>query len=108
MHCSPVLAVGVLLASGLSLSAAAVVPSPHHLDHASHHLQQTPHSGIKAPRATPEDANLVAPGRIIEHCNIPGVVALTFDDGPYKYTPLVLDTLKIYNVSGTFFINGDN
>jgi peptidoglycan/xylan/chitin deacetylase (PgdA/CDA1 family) len=33
---------------------------------------------------------------------------LTFDDGPYIYTPELLDTLKRNNVSATFFIVGNN
>ena len=32
------------------------------------------------------------------------VVYLTFDDGPSKNTPLILDILKENNVHGTFFI----
>lgn len=33
-------------------------------------------------------------------------VALTFDDGPNRYTPAVLDALKELNVKATFFIVG--
>lgn len=36
--------------------------------------------------------------------NSPGVIYLTFDDGPSKYTRIVLDTLKKYNVKATFFL----
>lgn len=37
------------------------------------------------------------------------LVALTFDDGPDdKYTPLVLDLLKEYQVKATFFVIGKN
>ncbi|GAB1320879.1 Carbohydrate Esterase Family 4 [Madurella fahalii] len=53
-------------------------------------------------------ANTVPLGFIIEHCTVPGVVALTFDDGPYIYTSHVLDLLDQYNASATFFVNGDN
>ena len=35
-------------------------------------------------------------------------VALTFDDGPSKYTTAIIDTLKNYNVGGTFFFIGNN
>lgn len=35
------------------------------------------------------------------------MVALTFDDGPSPYTPLVLDTLKKYNAVATFFVVGN-
>lgn len=35
-------------------------------------------------------------------------MALTFDDGPDVYTAQILDILKSYNVSATFFIAGNN
>ncbi|KAK7528845.1 uncharacterized protein IWZ02DRAFT_440166, partial [Phyllosticta citriasiana] len=44
----------------------------------------------------------------IYDCTVPGTVALTFDDGPYIYTDGVLDLLKRYNASATFFITGNN
>ncbi|KAH8895470.1 polysaccharide deacetylase [Thozetella sp. PMI_491] len=47
-------------------------------------------------------------GPIIEHCTVPGTVALTFDDGPYIYTSHVLDLLDQYGAKATFFVNGDN
>lgn len=34
------------------------------------------------------------------------VVYLTFDDGPTKYTPEILNILKKYNIRGTFFTTG--
>jgi len=37
-----------------------------------------------------------------------GYVALTFDDGPSKYTMAITDILKHYNVGGTFFFLGTN
>jgi cellulose synthase/poly-beta-1,6-N-acetylglucosamine synthase-like glycosyltransferase/peptidoglycan/xylan/chitin deacetylase (PgdA/CDA1 family)/spore germination protein YaaH len=40
---------------------------------------------------------------------MPGVVALTFDDGPDStWTPKILDILKRENVPGTFFVIGEN
>lgn len=39
-------------------------------------------------------------------CAVPGVVALTFDDGPGPYTEAVLDVLDAYNMKGTFFLIG--
>ncbi len=36
------------------------------------------------------------------------VVALTFDDGPARYTAAILDTLKQHNVSAAFFCIGKN
>lgn len=47
-------------------------------------------------------------GSNIYHCNTPGKVALTFDDGPYLYTADLLDLLKTNNVKATFFMVGNN
>jgi peptidoglycan/xylan/chitin deacetylase (PgdA/CDA1 family) len=33
-------------------------------------------------------------------------VALTFDDGPSKFTPMILDVLKRHRVKATFFVDG--
>lgn len=35
------------------------------------------------------------------------IVALTFDDGPSKYTEKILDVLKKYDACGTFFVIGN-
>jgi peptidoglycan/xylan/chitin deacetylase (PgdA/CDA1 family) len=40
----------------------------------------------------------------IQHCTVPGKIALTFDDGPYIYTSKILDALKAAGVKATFFI----
>ncbi|EKV13114.1 Polysaccharide deacetylase family protein [Penicillium digitatum PHI26] len=47
-------------------------------------------------------------GAIITHCTTPGTIALTFDDGPYIYTPQILDILAEHGVRATFFLNGHN
>jgi hypothetical protein len=47
-------------------------------------------------------------GATIASCSEPGVVALTFDDGPYSFTEELLDYLKSVNVNATFFISGNN
>lgn len=39
-------------------------------------------------------------------CDVAKCVALTFDDGPSVYTGTLLDALKQYNVSATFFVLG--
>lgn len=37
------------------------------------------------------------------------MIAITYDDGPFKtYTPMLLDILKTYNASATFFVLGDH
>jgi len=47
-------------------------------------------------------------GEAIYTCNVNGVVALTFDDGPWEYTEDLLDLLKEFNAKATFFIVGRN
>jgi hypothetical protein len=42
------------------------------------------------------------------HCNRPGVFALTFDDGPDKYSWGLAKTLQEQGIKATFFINGNN
>lgn len=41
-------------------------------------------------------------------CNRPGVFALTFDDGPDKYSWGLAKTLHDQGIKATFFINGAN
>ena len=41
----------------------------------------------------------------VRHCAEPGVVALTFDDGPSAYTSDLLDLLDQYGAKATFFIS---
>ncbi|KAL3421195.1 chitin deacetylase [Phlyctema vagabunda] len=55
----------------------------------------------------PEIGN-VPYGTRINSCTTPGVIALTFDDGPYSYTKDLLDLLDQYNAKATFFITGNN
>ena len=43
---------------------------------------------------------------IYTECVKPGLFALTFDDGPSKNFPLLLDILKEKKVHATFFVNG--
>jgi peptidoglycan/xylan/chitin deacetylase (PgdA/CDA1 family) len=42
------------------------------------------------------------------HCTLNGMVALTYDDGPYVFTPDLLDILARNGVKATFFVVGDN
>ena len=44
----------------------------------------------------------------IYSCTKPNVVALTYDDGPYVYTSQLLDMLKQYGFTATFFVTGNN
>ncbi|RUS13718.1 hypothetical protein BC937DRAFT_94882 [Endogone sp. FLAS-F59071] len=51
----------------------------------------------------------VAPPPIpIYSCSESGYFAITFDDGPYKYTSALIDFLVKNNLKVTFFINGQN
>lgn len=45
---------------------------------------------------------------VISYSILEGTVALTFDDGPSKYTKEITDILKSYQVGGTFFFVGSN
>ncbi|PWW72311.1 Carbohydrate Esterase Family 4 protein [Tuber magnatum] len=44
----------------------------------------------------------------INHCTVPGTIALTYDDGPYIYTSEILDLLKEFDAKATFFVTGNN
>ncbi|KAJ5894742.1 hypothetical protein N7495_006433 [Penicillium taxi] len=44
----------------------------------------------------------------IRSCMMPGTVALTFDDGPSRYTGDLLDLLDRYHAPATFFVTGIN
>jgi peptidoglycan/xylan/chitin deacetylase (PgdA/CDA1 family) len=44
----------------------------------------------------------------IYSCSVAKTFAITFDDGPYKYTQQLIDYLDTEGIKATFFINGDN
>ncbi|KAJ7574059.1 carbohydrate esterase family 4 protein [Mycena floridula] len=46
--------------------------------------------------------------KIITSCKADKTVALTFDDGPYKYLYNITKTLNNAGAKGTFFFNGNN
>ena len=50
----------------------------------------------------------VPAGTVIRKCSVPGVMALTFDDGPWRYTSDILSQLKDAGANATFFPNGQN
>jgi peptidoglycan/xylan/chitin deacetylase (PgdA/CDA1 family) len=64
-------------------------------------------SVMASPIAQPSKRALPT-GQLIYGCTQPGVVALTFDDGPYAYTSQALDLLDAAGFKGTFFLNGQN
>ncbi|MES9685453.1 polysaccharide deacetylase family protein [Gottfriedia acidiceleris] len=45
---------------------------------------------------------------VVNYSIPPGSVALTFDDGPSKYSKEIVNVLKKYKVGGTFFYIGNN
>lgn len=47
-----------------------------------------------------------AAGVVINKCSQPGVLALAYDDGPYKDTAALVDILDKAGVKGTFFWTG--
>ncbi|CDH53606.1 chitin deacetylase [Lichtheimia corymbifera JMRC:FSU:9682] len=49
-----------------------------------------------------------APATVYSKCKESGTFALTFDDGPYEFTPKLLKLLNDNDVKATFFINGKN
>ena len=55
-----------------------------------------------------EESSRVPYGQLIRTCNIPGVMALTFDDGPSAHTSWLLDYLASKGAKATFFVNGNN
>ncbi|PSK60533.1 Chitin deacetylase [Elsinoe australis] len=60
-------------------------------------------SGIARPRP-----GSVPYGPTIRSCTVPGVVALTYDDGPSAFTTELLNLLDRYNAKATFFMAGNN
>ncbi|KAF2855942.1 carbohydrate esterase family 4 protein [Plenodomus tracheiphilus IPT5] len=56
----------------------------------------------------PQKGNVQYGGEGIWSCNTPGTVAITYDDGPYIYTEVVLKLFKEAGMKATFFITGNN
>lgn len=45
-------------------------------------------------------------GTVITQCSRPGVMALTFDDGPYIYEQQLVQRLNAAGAKATFFVTG--
>lgn len=82
-------------------------------------VKATPHDGERGLKIDPAngfitsetyDPNAIPSSYVIERTgDHPGMIALTFDDGPDPaYTPAILDVLKRENVTATFFVIGKN
>lgn len=65
-------------------------------------------SPIAIPVKAEVEKRQVPVGSIITQCTKPGVIALTFDDGPYAFTTEALNTLNAAGFKATFFMNGQN
>jgi peptidoglycan/xylan/chitin deacetylase (PgdA/CDA1 family) len=50
---------------------------------------------------------LASASGMIKDCK-PGYVALTYDDGPHKYTRNLVSLLNKNKIKATFFVNGHN
>ncbi|MEV4349992.1 polysaccharide deacetylase family protein [Actinoplanes sp. NPDC049596] len=61
-------------------------------------------TGVAVAPASPASASI----QIVEQAAARKTVTLTFDDGPSKYTPQILDILKRNNVKATFCMLGNN
>lgn len=82
-------------------------------------VQASPHNGERGVTVDPKtgfitsesyDNNHIPSSYVIERSgDHPGMIALTFDDGPDPdWTPEILDILKQENVPATFFVIGKN
>ncbi|KLU92466.1 chitin deacetylase [Magnaporthiopsis poae ATCC 64411] len=86
----------------VSLLAAVAMAHPHIIVETEGSLDP------RALSARPRFGNLPY-GMSLTSCSRPGLVALTFDDGPGPFTAHVLDLLEqAGNLKATFFLNGQN
>lgn len=86
----------------VSLLAAVALAHPHIIVETEGSLDP------RAVSARPQFGNLPY-GMSLTSCNRPGLMALTFDDGPGPFTSHVLDLLEqAGNLKATFFLNGKN
>ena len=75
---------------------------------ASQLLQQSAGNVTLTTRLPVKVDSKIPTGVVIRTCTVKGSFALTFDDGPYKFTGQVLDLLKEAGMPATFFVNGKN
>ncbi|RGA04205.1 polysaccharide deacetylase family protein [Microbispora triticiradicis] len=65
-----------------------------------------PTSAASAPLAVKTVAAVQTVKAVKPYCARYKCIALTFDDGPWPYTPALLDTLKKHKAKATFFLLG--
>lgn len=72
-------------------------------------LALTALAALPAVFAAPTEPNALLPrqaGTVYTKCNRPGVIALTFDDGPGQYMDQLVSLLNQNNAKATFFVTG--
>ena len=84
-------ALGVAASRPAPLSQAAVIPTP-------------PPAGQPAPGRGPGVSSLPGAAPPASQAELPPLVCLTFDDGPSRTTPAVLEALAAEEVPATFFV----
>lgn len=84
-------ALGVAASRPAPLSQAAVIPTP-------------PPAGQPAPGRGPGGSSLPGAAPPASQAELPPLVCLTFDDGPSRTTPAVLEALADEEVPATFFV----
>lgn len=84
-------ALGVAASRPAPLSQAAVIPTP-------------PPAGQPAPGRNPGGSSLPGAAPPASQAELPPLVCLTFDDGPSRTTPAVLEALAAEEVPATFFV----
>jgi len=58
--------------------------------------------------ASPIERSAPALATVYTHCVENNTVALTFDDGPYRFEQALINTLNSHGIKATFFVNGNN
>ncbi|GAD99035.1 chitin deacetylase, putative [Paecilomyces variotii No. 5] len=69
---------------------------------------KTPQGRPTADIPRPHVGNVPYGRRAVYSCTVPKTLALTFDDGPYRYTSDLLNLLDSSDAKATFFVTGIN
>jgi len=104
-----------------AVAEASSSPAPRSLESelrpkASHELKTKPHTELKPQTRLKKQADLRQQAELpsfeltdaVTYSLPKGYVALTFDDGPSKYSAKIMKVLKEHQVGGTFFFVGEN
>lgn len=96
-----------LVASASLVLAVAGCGAPLSENWAGYRLGQIKEEAA-APQGQLQPEAEMEPARVAPDCSAVKCVALTFDDGPGKYTPELLELLDEYEAKATFFLIGEN